>query len=339
MSTQAFIAAEDRLFERFGIGVERRTLDAPIVDGTARVLVAGEGPPVMMVIGAGPPAGIWAPLMAALRGYTLYAVDPPGMGLTSPADYTTETVRSTAVGFLDEVRRGLGLERPPFIAQSVGGLWSIWYALDHPGEVSALVLIACPALLFGNSAPLPLRLISVPGLGALLMRMRPPSPRQVDWLASVANEDFDELPEIRELWLQLERLPDSNRSLRSLIHANEGLRGARPQLQVTPAELAGLRAPVQFVWGEGDPVRASRSWAGRRPRSFPTPNSTSCPAGTLRGCGSPRGSQASWIRSCAARALTSGTPPRREARRCRRAPRSRPRCDAGRRGRAPAPFG
>lgn len=253
MAWNDFVRAEDRVFERFGISPERLRVLVPSLGGDARVVIAGNGPPVLMVIGAGPPAALWAPLMAELSGLTLHVVDPPGMGLTPPVHYTTAAVRETAVRFLDEVCEGLGLGRVPVIGQSVGGLWSIWLALDRPERVSALVLVACPALLFGNSAPLVLRLLSVPVLGAALMRLQPPSPRQVDRMAALAGEDFSDHPELRDLWVELERLPGSGRALRELIHANEDLHGARPEIALTEDQLARLQLPVQLVWGSADP--------------------------------------------------------------------------------------
>ncbi|MPZ92628.1 MAG: alpha/beta fold hydrolase [Actinobacteria bacterium] len=252
MSVENFIRAENRALERFGIEAERRLVDVPALGGQAHVLVAGDGPPVMMVIGAGPPAAIWAPLMAELRRFTLYVVDLPGMGRTDPVRYTTATVRSTAVDFLGQVLDGLGLDRPPFVAQSVGGLWATWFALERPDRVPALVLVAAPALILGNAAPLPLRLISVPALGPILMRLQPPSPKQIDRMAALAGEDFTAVPELRELWVALERLPTYGPALCQLINANERLRGARPELALTAEQLAQILQPVQFIWGEGD---------------------------------------------------------------------------------------
>ena len=50
-------------------------------------------------------------------------------------------MRSTVVSFLDQVRAGLDVNRMPLIAQSVGGLWSLWLALDRPMQLSALLSV------------------------------------------------------------------------------------------------------------------------------------------------------------------------------------------------------
>lgn len=252
MSVQTYIKAQECLLDRFGIQVESRFVDVPVVDGRAHVLVVGEGPPVMMVIGGGPPAAMWAPLMAELTGFTLHAVDLPGMGLTDPAAYTTRTLRSMGVAFLVQVIDRLGLDRPVFVAQSMGGLWSTWLALDKPDRVPAIVYIGCPALMLGTSAPFPIRLGSIPPLGRLLMRLQPPSPKLVNRIIGMAGEDFTDLPELRELFLAHQQLPGSGRALLELHHAAVRLRGARPKVALTEKQLARLAQPVQLIWGAND---------------------------------------------------------------------------------------
>ena len=253
MSVATYTQAQQRLLARCGIDAESRFVDVPAVDGRAHVLITGEGPPVMMVIGGGVPTAIWAPLMAELTGFTLYAVDPPGMGLTTRVPYTTEGLRTLAVEFLDQVVERLGLDRPVFLGQSMGGLWTTWLALDRPGRVSAIVYIGCPALMLGTSAPFPLRIGSIPPVSRLLTRLDPPSLEQVDRFVAMAGEDFSQLPELRELFLAHEQLPDCGRALFELVHAAVRLRGPRPQVELTEAQLARLTQPVKLIWGDNDP--------------------------------------------------------------------------------------
>ena len=253
MSVAAYTEAQQRLLARFGIDAESCLVDVPAVGGRAHVLVAGDGPPVMMVIGGGPPSAMWAPLMAELSGFTLYVVDLPGMGLTSRVPYTTDGLRTLAVEFLDQVVERLGLDRPVFVGSSMGGLWATWLALDRPARVPAIVYISCPALMLGTSAPLLLRFGSIPPIGRLLRRLDPPSLKQVDRFIAMAGEDFSHLPELRELFLAHARLPDSGPALFELVHAAVRLRGPRPQVELTSAQLARLEQPVQLIWGDHDP--------------------------------------------------------------------------------------
>lgn len=262
MGATEYAAAQQRMLARFEIKSESRYVDVPTIDGRAHVLVTGDGPPVMMVIGAGVPSAMWAPLMAELEGFTLFAVDMPGHGLTDRATFATGTMRDLGVGFLRDVLNGLGLQQPLFVSQSMGGLFTTWLTLAEPERVRAISYVACPALMLGTSAPLPLRLGSVPPIGKLAARLMPPSPRQVDKVAAVAGEDFSAIPEMRDLLLELERLPHFGADLIELHHALLRLRGPRPELEQTPDQLAQITCPVQLVWGEGDTFGAPR--AGRR---------------------------------------------------------------------------
>lgn len=255
-ATEEFKAAQDRLLRRTGVWAESRFLDAPVISGRVHILVSGDGPPVVMVPGFGDPAAMWAPLMAELDGFTLYAVDRPCFGLTGPAQHTTTTLRKLAVEFLEQVLDGLRLERPAFVANSVGSLWTTWLAIDRPERVAAITHVGCPAVILGTSAPLPLRLLSVRPLGRLLMKLLPPSPGQVDRFAAMAGEDLSQLPELRDLLVAIQRLPGVQSALRELVHAVVRMRGARPEITLTEHQLAQITRPIQLIWGGRDPFGA-----------------------------------------------------------------------------------
>ena len=246
-----FVREQQRALRRYGVDGESRFVD--VDDGRAHVLVAGEGPPALLVPGGGLPAAMWAPLMAELTGYSLYAVDLPGLGLTEPTAYSRRTVRSFSGRFLDQLATGLDLERPVLVGSSVGGQWSTWLALDQPDRLAALVLIGCPAGLLGTSAPLPLRLLTLPGVSRVANRIQPPSDKQVDQVAEMAGEDFSEHRELRDLLVAAERLPTWSSSLTSLVRTVVTTRGVRPGATITADELRRLRVHVQIVWGDRDP--------------------------------------------------------------------------------------
>ena len=253
MPSPTYRQAQHRLLERFGIDAESRFVDVPAIDGRAHVLVTGDGPPTMMVMAAGPPSAMWAPLMAELTDFTLYAVDLPGMGLSRRAPYATNELRTLAVDFLDQVVDGLGLDRAAFVASSLGGLWTTWLALDRPARVSAIIYVGCPATILGTSAPFLFRLGSIPPIARLLRRLDPPSPNQVDRFIAMAGEDFTDLPELRELFLAHGLLPDSGPALADLLHAVVRLRGPRPEVELTAPQLSRITQPVTLIWGDRDP--------------------------------------------------------------------------------------
>ncbi len=255
MPTQSFIEAQAAALSRYGVDAEERFVGSPTVDGRAHVIVAGEGPAVVMVNGIGTPAAMWAPLMAQLEGYTLYAVDLPGYGLTDTTPTLTDDFRSTAVRFLSDVLDGLGLARPAFVANSLGSLWAMWFATDRPDRVAALVHVGCPAIVLDTSAPLPMRLLSARPLGRMMMKLQPPSPRQVKQLSKMVNEHV--LPaEIATLILATERLPHFESTFLGTLHALVRLRGARPDMALTRDQLGQVNQPSLLVFASNDPMGA-----------------------------------------------------------------------------------
>jgi len=109
--------------------------------------------------------------MARLSGRRMIAVDRPGCGLTDEFRYTgTSDLRQHAVTFLSGVADVLDLDAMDLVANSMGGLWSLWFALDRPERVRSLALLGCPALAAGTSAPAAMRVLSRRGLGWVLER-------------------------------------------------------------------------------------------------------------------------------------------------------------------------
>ncbi len=253
MSESSFTDAQSAALSRYGVDAEDRYVDVPAIEGRAHVLVAGEGPPVVIVNGIGTPAAMFAPLMAELDGVTMYAVDLPGYGLTDTTRALTEDLRATAVRFLEQVLDAFGLDRPAFVTNSLGSLWATWLAIDQPDRVGALAHIGWPAVMLDTSAPLPMRLLSVRGLGRLLMRVQPPSPRQVRQLSKMVKED-PLPPEIAELLLATERLPGFEPTFLAMLHTLVRVRGARPEMALTADQLTGVHQPSLLILGGDDPM-------------------------------------------------------------------------------------
>ncbi len=258
---QAFEAAQASTLSRFGVHAESRYVEAPALEGRAHVLVAGQGPPVVMLNGIGTPGVMWAPLMAHLAGRALHAVDLPAYGLTDAPPVEPSDLRVHAVGFLEDVLDGLGLERPAFICNSLGSLWALWLAMDRPQRVGAMAHVGCPALAPGTSAPLPMRVLSTRLLGPVLTRVRPPSFKQVQQLSKMVRQ-YPLSPEIAEVILATERMPGFERTFRSNLRCLLRLRGARPESMLTEAALSAVDQPSLLVFARRDPMGSVR--AGER---------------------------------------------------------------------------
>jgi pimeloyl-ACP methyl ester carboxylesterase len=77
----------------------------------------------------------------ARRGYRLIAYDARGHGASSPAPDPAAYEYDDLVADLEAVLGDLGLERPVLVGSSMGAATAMAYALQHPGEVPALVQI------------------------------------------------------------------------------------------------------------------------------------------------------------------------------------------------------
>jgi len=253
MTGPTFTDAQNAVLERYGVVAEDRFVDVPVIDGRAHVLVAGEGPPVVLVNGIGTPAAMLAPLMATLDGVTMYAVDLPGHGLSDTTTTVTDDLRASAVLFLEQVLDALGLSRPTFVANSLGSLSATWLAIDRPERVAALVHVGWPAVLLDTSAPLPMRLLSVRGLGWLMMRLQPPSERQVTQLSKMVKE-HPLPPEIADLLLATELRPGFEQAFLAVLHSLIRMRGARPGMALTGDQLSRVHQPSVLIVGADDPM-------------------------------------------------------------------------------------
>ncbi len=257
MIDEKFAEAQAAVLARHDVEFREQLIDIPVVNGQGHVVVTGSGHPIVLLNGIGTPAAMWAPLTARLEGFTHYAVDLPAYGLTDTTPDFADDLRANAVQFLIQVLDGLGLDRPVIVGNSLGSLWSSWLALDHPDRVAGLAHIGCPAIVLDTSAPLPMRLLSVRTLGRLMMKVRPPSERQVEELSKMVHEH--PLPaEIADVILATERLDHFEGTFLATLNGLVRLRGSRPEMALTGEQLARIAVPTLLVFARNDPMGDDR---------------------------------------------------------------------------------
>ena len=251
-----------QVYERVlaGSSVRDRSVEVG-AGGRAHLLEKGQGPPVVLLHGTGNAAGFLLPLLDELHGVRAIAPDLPGVGLSDPIDLPQDRYRETAVAWLDRLLDTLELDATTLVGHSGGGVWALWYALAHPDRVRRLVLIGPPALP-KTSCPLPMRLVATPGVGALLPRLAPPTPKSVLRLASVMGEQatLARRPDLIDLLVALGRDPVTDRAAKAEIRllvspfALLSRSGFRGRSRVRPDELRQVAMPTLIVWGERDPL-------------------------------------------------------------------------------------
>jgi pimeloyl-ACP methyl ester carboxylesterase len=167
-----------------------------------------------------------------------------------------DDLRNNAVRFLADVFDALGLDQPVVVANSLGSLWASWLAIDQPDRVAALAHIGCPAVVLDTSAPLPMRLLAARPLGRLMMKVGPPSERQVAQLAKLVHE-HPLPPEIADLILATERLDHFEQIFLATLNQLVRLRDSRPEMALTADQLARIQAPTLLVFADDDPMGAA----------------------------------------------------------------------------------
>lgn len=107
---------------------------------SARYLVRGSGPPVLVLHGWGASIEAVFPIVTGLESIaTVYALDLPGFGQSDlpPEPWGVEDYQTFVAAFMD----ALGLERAALVGHSNGGRISIRMASTEPQRVSKLVLV------------------------------------------------------------------------------------------------------------------------------------------------------------------------------------------------------
>lgn len=240
---------------------ERRTLFVPTAEGELRALLAqtlpaGEGArPILLLHGAFGGAEDWAATVldrVGERGYAL-AFDRPGHGYSVGEPLARGTPKEQARRLWLAVD-SLGLEPPIAVGFSYGAAVALALALERPGEIAGLLLVAPASHPWPGSVDIGYRIAGAPVLGPLLSRT---------WLAPLAHlvapissgrsfapgdkpDSFSASP------LGLALSPPRLRS------NTEDMRHLRGALAAQAPGYRGLGLPVVVLQGTGDVIVSPR---------------------------------------------------------------------------------
>jgi pimeloyl-ACP methyl ester carboxylesterase len=222
---------------------------------------------VLLLHGGSGGGANWFSILASLAGeHRVLAPDLPGFGLSDPAPVVRPLSRA-AVPALEAVLVAAGAGQVDLCGTSYGGLLAVRLTQGSPGRVRRLALLDSAGL--GREAPPTMRLLTVPGLGRLLLSR--PSPRSVRWELRTRMTVL-RLPPATEDALVAYLTASAQAGSRAwFAHALRAFAGARGQREViADAELADLHVPTLIAWGERDaffPASHARRAAALVPRA------------------------------------------------------------------------
>jgi pimeloyl-ACP methyl ester carboxylesterase len=255
MSDTDFESRRLRYFEACGTRMAARRVS----DREGRTLYGmesrGDGPPVIVIHGGGSDASLWAPLMPLLsRERRWIVVDRPGHGLSYKLDYGRVDYRRAASQSLRDLLDGLGLERASFLASSMGGYFSLCFALDFPRRVDKLILMGAPAGVDRWLPPM-IRLLGLRGVNRLLFAMMAKATVNVQrerlFRALLVAHPEGVPDELIALSLAAARLPGASRAMRTMFESVATPAGFRRRSYIRD-EVSRLAVPTTFVWGDRD---------------------------------------------------------------------------------------
>jgi len=250
-------STERALFARCGVEPTERIVRAGSAADSPRlrVLTFGTGAPVVCLHAASWFAAHWAPFCAQLPGRRVYCVDMPGHGLSDGVDYCNRDLRAFQTAMFTALLTGLGLTRVPVVGNSLGGMTALWLALDVDDLVSQVVILGVPATALPGAQPgLLLSLLSVPGLNRLLLALpATATSSRLSLRTALGADAIDRVPpELFTIHSLGRRRPEFARTIATWMPATHSWRRARSGVVLTDGELATLRQPVHFVWGDHD---------------------------------------------------------------------------------------
>jgi pimeloyl-ACP methyl ester carboxylesterase len=245
-------AAQTALLARHAPGTRSRRVRWS--RGETQVLELGAGSPLLLVHGALGDGFAWVPILSPLaRMHRVLVVDLPGHGLADPFDYSRVDLLVLARTFLREVLDSLKLRAVDVVGSSVGGLWSVAFAIEAPDRVARLVLVGAPAGIKRPGMPPQLRLLCLPLIGQSFARLFMSKPTR-DSNRKFWGQVLVVHPERIEDALLDATVASQRRNFRSHLGVLRclGDAGGLRRSVILGERWRDLKVPTLFLWGERD---------------------------------------------------------------------------------------
>jgi pimeloyl-ACP methyl ester carboxylesterase len=242
-------------------GMEVRT---EVVDGRdVEYLVAGSGPPLVLLHGDGESARDWQWVMPALSAaHQVYSLSLPGHGGTAPTEsYTPQSLAAWVTSVLD----ALNLPRVSLAGNSIGALVALHVTLDHAARVERLVLLDSAGL--GRAVNPILAMETAAGIGeAAIGTALLPGGAQLRAAARAPVLFAQPWRAPAQWWTDQVRWGSQRTFLEAAIAAKRAILDIGGQRHVVLDRLGEVQVPTLVLWGALDqvlPYTQGRAAAGR----------------------------------------------------------------------------
>lgn len=217
------------------------------------VIVAGDGPVMLLVHGMAGSSKTWKHVLPALaQRFTVVAPDLLGHGESAKPRRGAEYSLGAHANVLRDVLHALGHDRATIVGQSLGGGLVMQLAYQFPERCERLVLVGSGGL--GREVSVILRALTVPGAEYIFPIVCAPvvrdaCSRMASWLYRVGVRTA---PSVEEVWRSYCSLADAEtrqaffRTLRAVIDLGGQSVSATDRLYLTS------QVPSLIVWGAED---------------------------------------------------------------------------------------
>jgi pimeloyl-ACP methyl ester carboxylesterase len=255
-------AADTELWGHYGLELTERFLDLDSPAVRLRVLDAGSGEPVLFVHGTVGP-GSWPSLLHDLPGFRSIVLERPGWGLSSPIDFAGQEYKTLVADVLRGALDALELERAHVVGGSIGNVWALRLAAQHPTRVGRIVLLGGGPIVDEVGVPGVVRLLASPAGGMMVRLQNKPGVvrSMLRHSGHGASLKLGRIPDEFIDWrVALGRETASMRHEREMVCAIVRGKTYRPGLTFDDAELGGIPHPVLHVYGTADSVGSADIW-------------------------------------------------------------------------------
>ena len=210
-----------------------------------RVLVAGEGDPLILLHGTGGHIEAYARNIPELsRHFKVYCIDMIGHGYSDKPDkpYGIDVYSD----HLLDVLKALNLEKVYLSGESLGGWVAAWFAAEHPEYVHSLVLNTPGNV---NNKPEVMAALKASTLKAVLEANYENVKTRLEWLMYDKTQVTDELIQIR---YDIYRQPSYQRAVHNIVYLQDP--EARKQYTWDSSWCGKITVPTLFCWTDHDPT-------------------------------------------------------------------------------------